>query len=536
MKRMTQKMITAIMLLGVICAIFTGCGKNSGNTTGNEGNTADGWTESKPVNTNVLNFNDYVRFDIEGTNGYGILDNVYIDYKQIVTDYTEKFESLQYEILEESEDFGLTVLFFSNTYEEGITTHGYDLKDAYNVLVRDLSPTMDYNTFYQFSENEHLKNGTKIKINWLKEDYVKENVKKLEKLLDVKISYKDFTFTINNLSEVVEVDPFADVEFQMVGNSGEAYFYSKYALANVPTLQGNMETAIVLDITEENNMDYSNGDKVRAYLQEAVDVDRIAREYGVIFTRTEGEIEISGLNAYGRPEASDGEHAIINLNDYIYVGGWYEFDGYGSAQISIDYEAIIRDYRKSISTNIAPEDMLGSGSPRFAAKRAFEYHDPFAMISTSHDYYCSGGGYTELGNHLCNGDVLKMSWEVNQEGLDKLTKIMNAEFVYEDFEIMVSGLKPVREFDPFETYELFFDGSNGSGYAYGSIIFNFSENDPHQMMDIEFEVISDKNGSLSNGDTIILSVEYFEQCSNFLFNWGLIPTRTEIEVVVSGLE
>ena len=504
MKAMVRKIMAAIMLIGILCTMFTGCGKNGENAENSQAG-------KKPVNTNVLNFNDYVRFDIEGTNGYGVLDDVYIDYTQILADYADKLAALEYEILEESEEFGLTVLFSSDAYEEGVTSRGYILEDAYRDLIRDLAPTMDDMTYYELYDNEYLKNGMKIEIKWIEENYIKEAVEKLEKLLDIKVSYKNFTYKIDNLPEVVEVDPFALIELRTYGRHGEASTENRARV--YIEVQNWLEEAWVTVEIPDNNGSLCNGDILHVYIEE-YDPEAVSRNYGIVFSRTEADIEIRGLN--GDSDYIAKEPKIVDLSDYADVDE-YGFDGYGRAGIEVDYERFILDNRNYFHENVSEEDSFGWDNIISLTKE---------LLTVKAGYRPYNATYDKVSGTLKNGDVITFTWEEDTENLAMLQKLMNVKFENTSITYTMGNLDPITEKDPFEEYSVVFEGKSGEGTASGMVIMG--------AWGYPFEVISENNGSLSNGDVIVISIAGRE--ADMLDQSGVIPTRTELEVVVSGLE
>lgn len=520
-----RKKLSVLFIVAVIaatmCIALTGCGSADSNSG-----------KSQKVNPNKINLNDYLVVEEAGMNGYGYIDDIYIDSEKLIEDYSERFNNLSY-VVEEVDGWGIMHLFFAYGEDGGeilAQCQTANFEEALRMLVRDESPRWHISDDDEQQNEEHtLKNGDKIEL------FVGNTSSKyLDEILGLKIECSDFKYKMNTLQEIKEVDPFEKVELSLYGKNGEGAVNDS-AKAYIPTIKGTMATRVKVDMPE-NNGSLSNGDKVHVYLDGEVDADTLIQDYGVIFTRTEADIEIHGLNAYGQPGASNGEKATVNLNDYVKCSNWGNYETDGALQVQIQYEEILIDNLRSVSENVAPEDMLNASMVKSAIKRLFEGNAPFEIISTSHGYNAHGSFTDVYGEGFSNGDVVELSWQVNEEALQKLRKLFNVEFVFEDFSHTIEGLKPIIEFDPFEEYEIFCTGGDGSATFSCVIYFYPYRLHPDEVTEWEIDVIAENNGSLSNGDIIVLSVKADAESGNFLNNWGLVPTRTEIEVVVSGLE
>ncbi len=96
--------------------------------------------------------------------------------------------------------------------------------------------------------------------------------------------------------------------------------------------------------------------------------------------------------------------------------------------------------------------------------------------------------------------------------------------------IVVSGLEEVAAFDPFENLEVSFTGFNGEGRLEME---NKSELEACKYLYYD----SDKSYGLSNGDEIVISIEFDEEdTETWAERYGMIPAYTEKTYVVSGLE
>lgn len=404
-----------------------------------------------------------------------------------------------------------------------------NLEEASEMMFEDYLPRL---IFQSDDKNNTLSNGDEINFSW---DVDQEDIDTLQKIFKIEIKFDEVSYKVKGLTELLKVDPFENVEILFKGKNG-AGSISDTAYAYISWDNGSMLRTIKA-IIPKNNGSLSNGDKIHVEFTD-FDPTELAKLHGICFSRTEADIELRGLNAYGQVGAKGGKKVTINLNDYLSLSSLDGIETVAIPQAQIDYKRMIIENLESLSENVAEDDLLGYESSKIAALEIMQSESPYKLTSSSHKLYPVGSNYYDIFDEqgIKNGDVIKLSWQIDKEKLAKLQKVMNVEFKCEDWSITVEGLQEIREFDPFADYEIFYDGSNGSAYASGYIKFYPYVNNPDDEMTLDFDVITDKNGSLSNGDKIILSMKSFAEPGNFMDNWGLAPTRTEIEITVSGLE
>lgn len=464
-----KKRITAILLALIgLAALLAGCAREK----------------------TTICLNDYAMFCETGTDGFGTLVNLELNRERLRQDYAAVFENA--DVGEE--------LFFA--------------------VLPALAPSEQWR---EPIENQTLCNGDQIDFHW------EENqAEDLEKLFNVELVYFDFTYTVTGLRQVEEVDPFACTRLTLRGRHGEGCV-ATFGWAYVETSQG-LERMDLTVKPPANNGALRNGDLAHVSLSVDMDARELAERYGVRLTRTEADVEIFGF--HGDPSFVRGEPAVVNLNEFLRFSS-YVFDGDGAVQVRIDYNGLLGKCSRYLCTDVTEEDMLGQWSLDDAADYCIRNMAPFTLVCSSHSSARDGillnipSDYFSSASGIRNGDEIKFTWVVDQEAMESLKKLLNVEFRFEDYTYTVEGLSPMEPVDPFADYRIYYDGTNGSGYAYG--YFRLEEPD----VELAFEVVSDRNGSLRNGDTITLALG-----SNNAFNfrnWGLEPVRTEIEVVVSGL-
>ena len=368
---------------------------------------------------NTISLNDYLIITEEGYEGYGSID-VEIDFQKFSEDYLQLLDeqNLDYEV-----DLSNMQSFMSNC-----------------MAVPSGEKTND--DVYQRVQENTLCNGDKINYTFVAPFPLLPS----EKQTGIKLTCEDFTYKMSGLKEIVEIDPFENVLLCTYGINGEGYV--NQAIVSIPDVNGDMRTEYVYVDAGENNGSLSNGDMVHVYIPIPARIENLdelnemlAKDNGVTFTRVEADVEVCGLNEYGQTNASDGERETINLNNYIKYIGPDGFNASGNVQIQVDYERVLVDYKKCLSENVSPDDLLGFNVSRVAAEYIFEKETPYYLISNSHQLWEEAVGREYVDFHdLSNGDVIELSWQCNQEGLEKLEKVMNAEFVYSDFSYTVEGL------------------------------------------------------------------------------------------------
>lgn len=199
----------------------------------------------------------------------------------------------------------------------------------------------------------------------------------------------------------------------------------------------------------------------------------------------------------------------INLNDYIKVKT-DGYDGYGSASISIDWDAIDEEYGSKLKFTGDAKDKYGD---------LLDLAEPIdALKSNIKVEFNSDSKTTELKN----GDKVKYKITVNKDA----QKFVKCKLEYKNSEYTVSGLKAVETFDAFEGVTVEFSGRSGSGYAE----FNF---DGAKLGRYDFTI--SQIYDLKNGDVITVEL-YNKQAQDYIDNYGMVPEAFEKEFKVEGLE
>lgn len=200
--------------------------------------------------------------------------------------------------------------------------------------------------------------------------------------------------------------------------------------------------------------------------------------------------------------------ATINLNKYV----TFDFSGYdtlGTAQVSIDYDALERDYGDKIK--YYGSDSYGN------------FEEPYRLLIEE----CVNGSL-DVKENLKNGDTVTYTWDCDKELAKKDFKI---KLKAEDITYSVSGLQAVTEIDPFENVELAYEGIAPMGRA---DVVNSSSKE--YISDLHFNVEPSQN--LSNGSKVVVSLGNYwgeDVVNYYLKNYGIKLTATEKEYTVEGL-
>lgn len=196
----------------------------------------------------------------------------------------------------------------------------------------------------------------------------------------------------------------------------------------------------------------------------------------------------------------------INLNDYVTVEAT-GYDGYGSASISIDWDAIEKKYGKKIAYTNASKKTLGGFSSLMTPLDTLE-----ASVSVQLDQ----------DRNLSNGDTINYSWSV----VDDISKVIKCKLKYKDGTYTVSELEKLDTFDAFADVEVTFSGISPNGQA--AITYNGSD-----LSSYDFRC--DKTSGLKNDDKITVSLSNTDM-EDYATILGKIPAATSKIYTVSGLQ
>ncbi len=196
----------------------------------------------------------------------------------------------------------------------------------------------------------------------------------------------------------------------------------------------------------------------------------------------------------------------VDANDYLEV----EFDGYdtvGTATYYIDFEEMVED-------NLAAFDLDEDSSDR-AIERVIKKLSKIIE------------GELEETEGLSNGDKIEFEWDIDT---DELEDEFPVKMSFSDTEFEVKKLKKAEKFDPFEYFDITFEGTAPNGTI------RIKQNDSNKLGELTIE--ADKKDKLSNGDKVKLKVAtyYGDDLTQYCLKYGMIPEVTEKEIKVKGLK
>ena len=195
----------------------------------------------------------------------------------------------------------------------------------------------------------------------------------------------------------------------------------------------------------------------------------------------------------------------VNLNRYIEVA-FSGYDGYGTAEVSFQYDKFRKDHKDLILNRSQMDDSLAK-----------------ALDDTENGSLKNGDTLT-LKGILTPGLV-----DRSQEG--RVTHIIEAP----DYSVTVESLSETKEIDPFENVKVEYSGYDG----YGTIDVEKSEKSTAEGDGSQdwFTYSCPNTGSLQNGDTVTVSVKLngYGDADDFTRQNGYTLSQTEKEYTVSGL-
>ena len=168
--------------------------------------------------------------------------------------------------------------------------------------------------------------------------------------------------------------------------------------------------------------------------------------------------------------------STINLNDFvtIEVEG---YDGYGTAMISIDWDAMKAKYGDKVKFTKEAKEEMGALGGFLDGVSAFDGLRGSIYVSLDTD------------EDLSNGDEIHYTWDID----DELFKYVSCKLKYTEGTYTVEGLEEAQTFDPFADLTVTFEGISTNG----QLNINYSG---QELSTYDFS--SDTAYGLANGDTV----------------------------------
>lgn len=204
----------------------------------------------------------------------------------------------------------------------------------------------------------------------------------------------------------------------------------------------------------------------------------------------------------------------VNLNKYIEidVSG---YDTVGTARAEYDYDALRDDLKGKIKVNTKAMDK--STAELYKAFSSEDLVDLMLMGCVS--------GSLDQSTGLSNGDKVTWTWKCEDEDAEKY---FNCKLKHSDITVDVKDLKEVPLFDPFEHITVTYSGTDGRG----SLTIE-KDSSADGMSYLTFT--PSENSSLSNGDSVTVSVKLGTSEASFAEQFGKLPSPMEKTYTVEGL-
>ncbi len=302
MRKKLQLFSTAVLLACFAMILMTGCS----------------------VGAPTVNLNDYVTVEGDGWNGYGKI-NASIDYDQLIEDYSDRLST------------NLDTQYFGDKTADLAVEFVFNYYDPY-VLAYDCP--------------DDLSNGDTIQFSWNTSD---KGIDMLKKVLNVNFKYEDFTYTVDVLEELTEIDLFENYMPNGYGISGNGSLWSGSYVNLEYITNASVYTIPVLGDAFERN-DLSNGDIIHVYLDENdYDEEYLAKYQGIKLVRTEADIVLNCFSdyAYDNPydvleylsddDIANATNAVSNhtgVNNVQYIGSLYYYMDKGEENSGSKYNKI----------------------------------------------------------------------------------------------------------------------------------------------------------------------------------------------------
>lgn len=200
--------------------------------------------------------------------------------------------------------------------------------------------------------------------------------------------------------------------------------------------------------------------------------------------------------------------STINLNDFvtIEVDG---YNGYGTAVISVDWEAMEAKYGDKVKFSKEVKEGMGAFGGFLDGISAFDGLRGSVDVSLDTD------------EGLSNGDEIHYTWDID----DELFQYVSCKLKYTEGTYTVEGLKEAETFDPFADLTVTFEGISTNGEL--NMEYAGEELNP-------YDFSCDTAYGLANGDTVTITLDDYlvEYC---LLELGKIPSAMEKTYTVEGL-
>lgn len=223
----------------------------------------------------------------------------------------------------------------------------------------------------------------------------------------------------------------------------------------------------------------------------------------------------------------------IHMDDYLVLRS-EGYDTIGTATVTVDKDAFLKDYAKKLHANRRAVSKLDSDASTRAGilnllKEARDSETDKSGQKITDLFTGILYGYQDITwDHVCNGDTITFSWSIGEQAVDALEEIYHCRISLEDKDFTVSGLKPVGKYDAFQNYSLRYDGTAPYGEIAGMV---YSQTDDQGR---ETGYGADKSYDLSNGDKITVTASSDDEKDAETYG-SIISPKTKV-YTVEGLD
>ncbi len=189
----------------------------------------------------------------------------------------------------------------------------FKLKKNYNASDKaDVVFKLEEKISAEPDKTEDLRNDDVVSVAWNNPDKIKE----LETIYKVKLNYSDVQFTVDGLTELIEVNPFDYTTVAFEGMDGEG---------RAVAVQVSDEDEMNVYFSYDKDSNLTNGDQINVSLKHCnikgkqvnkTSPDSIA-EYGYYFTENEKLITVEGLPHYATSISEIPEDALNEKIEYL---------------------------------------------------------------------------------------------------------------------------------------------------------------------------------------------------------------------------
>ena len=369
MKKMIKLMTAIALLVSLVCVLMTGC------------------SLGKPT----VNLNDYIKVTGDGFDGYGTI-HASVDYEQIVEDYADRLTDK------------LDTQYFGDKTPKLAALFVFEAYDPYALA---------------YEAPEDAKNGDKVAFSWNTNE---NSIETLAKVLDVNFKYESFEYEIKELKPLTEVDPFEKVDIPRGGISGGTGMNKAYVLTDyMNTCFTAGEQTIYLDLIgeAEEGKEWKNGDTLHIAIDpESLDAEKLARQHGVVLSKTEMDYVFDDFAYY--------EHDNAKVQDIFNLLGE---DSKENAMKSITEWVESKDEERTIEL----AGMLYFYNDEGHVFDGWNAHNQLVLIYHIDNGKVPGGWYTYLSP---NNDMV-IGYQENDDGtktkaslIDTLKPLTDSYFYY----------------------------------------------------------------------------------------------------------